>query len=60
MEITLIRFYPTNMTLTEIHKRIEDLVQKLKENPEDQDFWFNCEIEINYLEQLREQLEEHF
>lgn len=48
------------MTLAEIHYRIEYLVKLLKQHPEDQDFWFNCELEISYLKQLRKQLEEHF
>lgn len=48
------------MTLTEIYYRIEFLLKTIKENPEDQDCWVNCEIEIAYLEQLREQLEEHY
>lgn len=51
---------PAAMTLSEIHHRIEYLLKTIKNNPEDQDCWVNCEIEIAYLEQLREQLEEHY
>ena len=47
------------MTLAEIHFRIEYLIKKINQNPEDQDCWYKCELEITYLEQLREQLEEH-
>lgn len=47
------------MTITEIHTRLDYLLEKIRKHPEDQDSWFHCEIEIAYLEQLREQLEEH-
>lgn len=47
------------MTLAEIHFRLEYLIRKITENPEDQDSWYESELEIAYLEQLREQLEEH-
>ncbi len=47
------------MTLAEIHFRMEYLLKKISRNPEDQNCWYTCELEIAYLEQLREQLEEH-
>lgn len=45
------------MTLTQIFDRIEDLIETIKKNPEDQECLFNCEMEIAYLEELREDLE---
>lgn len=46
------------MTLSQIFDRIEDLLETIKNNPEDQDCLYNCEMEIASLEHLREQLEE--
>lgn len=46
------------MNLTEIYDRIDHLILMMKENPEDQDCLFKCEMEISYLEQLRETMEE--
>ena len=48
------------MTLTEIYDRMDDLVLLLQANPEDQDCLFKCEMEIAYLEELREEMEERF
>jgi hypothetical protein len=48
------------MTLLEIYDRIEVLLETIKTNPEDQDCIFNSEMEIAYLEELREDLEENF
>lgn len=48
------------MTLTEIYDRIEELLEAIKNNPEDQDRFFKSELEIAYLEELREELEEGF
>lgn len=47
------------MTLVEIYDRIEELLETIKKNPEDQDCIFNSEMEIAYLEELREDLEEN-
>lgn len=47
------------MTLIEIYDRIEELLETIKTNPEDQDKIFNSEMEIAYLEELREDLEEN-
>lgn len=47
------------MTLTEIYDRIEDLLETIRENPEDQQCFFDCEMEIGYLEKVREELEQH-
>lgn len=46
------------MTLTEIYDRIDDLLLKIHKNPEDQDCFFKCEMEIAYLEDLREEMDE--
>ena len=46
------------MTHTQIHDRINDLLQMIQENPEDQDCLFKCEMEIAYLEDLREEMDE--
>lgn len=46
------------MTLTEIYDRIDDLILTIKENPEDQDCFYKCEMEMSYLEELREEMEE--
>jgi len=46
------------MTLNEIYDRLEELLAILKKNPEDQNCLFECEREISFLEQLREELEE--
>ncbi|WP_424494153.1 hypothetical protein [Salinimicrobium sp. GXAS 041] len=46
------------MTLIEIYDRIEVLLETIKKNPEDQDCIFNSEMEIAYLEALREDMEE--
>jgi len=46
------------MSLTEIYDRIDDLILTIKQNPEDQDCVFTCEMEISYLEELRENMEE--
>lgn len=48
------------MTLTEIYDRIEELLKAIKQNPEDQDVFFKNELEIGYLEELREELETGF
>ncbi len=45
------------MALTEIYDRIEELLETIKNNPEDQDCLFNSEMEISYLESIREELE---
>ena len=45
------------MTLTEIYDRIEELVLIIKQNPEDQDCIFKSEMELAYLEDLKEVLE---
>ncbi|GHA35196.1 hypothetical protein GCM10007103_15930 [Salinimicrobium marinum] len=47
------------MTLLEIYDRIEVLIETIKKNPEDQDCIFNSEMEIAYLEDIREDLEEN-
>ena len=49
---------PTTMTLDQIHERIESLLETIKYSGEDQDLFFNSEMEMAYLEQVREQLEE--
>lgn len=46
------------MTLTKIYNRIEELLDIIKRSPEDQDLYFNSELELAYLEDLREELEE--
>ncbi|MDX1760606.1 MAG: hypothetical protein R3218_00460 [Christiangramia sp.] len=46
------------MTLTEIYDRIDELILMLQNNPEDQDCLFKCEMEMAYLEELREEMEE--
>ena len=46
------------MTLDQIYDRIEDLLETIKTSGEDQDLFFNCEMEIAYLEQVREEMEE--
>lgn len=48
------------MTLTEIHYRLEYLLKTLQQHSEDQDLWFNCQLEIAYLKKLKKQLEEDF
>ncbi len=45
------------MTLVEICDRIDELLQMIQENPEDQDCFFKCEMEIAYLEELREEMD---
>ena len=45
------------MTLLEIHEKIETLMLTIKKNSEDQDCLFNCEMELAYLENLREEME---
>lgn len=47
------------MTLDQIYERIENLLAAIKNSGEDQDLFFNCEMEIAYLEQLREEMEEN-
>ncbi len=47
------------MTLTEIYDRIDELLETIGKNPEDQDCIFNSELELLYLESLREELEEN-
>lgn len=46
------------MTLPMIYDRIEDLIETIRKNPEDQDCIFNSEMELAYLEKLREDLED--
>ena len=46
------------MTLPMIYNRIDELLDIIKRNPEDQDLYFNSEMELAYLESLREELEE--
>ena len=46
------------MTLPMIHDRIEELLDIIKTNPEDQDLFFHSEMELAYLEALREDIEE--
>lgn len=46
------------MTLDQIYERMDELLEMIYNNPEDQDCFFNCEIELASLEQLRESLEE--
>ncbi len=45
------------MTLTEIYDRTEELIKAIKQNPEDQNYIFNCEMEMAHLEQLREDID---
>ena len=52
------KYNPTTMTLDQIYERIESLLEIIKTSGEDQDLFFNCEMEIAYLEQVREQMEE--
>jgi hypothetical protein len=40
-----------------LHDRIEELLEIIKKNPEDQDLFFNSEMELSYLEALREEIE---
>lgn len=47
------------MTLLEIHDRIEELLEMIKKNQEDQHCIYQSEMEISYLENLREDLEEN-
>lgn len=47
-----------DMTLVEIYDRIEELLEMIKNNPEDQDCLFKCETEISNLERLREDMEQ--
>ena len=46
------------MTLPMIYSRMEELIDIIKRNPEDQDLVFNSEMELAYLERLREEIEE--
>lgn len=46
------------MSLNEIMNRMHYLLRQIKENPEDQDCFYNSELELAYLQQLREKLEE--
>ncbi|MCX2839090.1 hypothetical protein [Salinimicrobium profundisediminis] len=46
------------MTLTKIYNRIEELLDIIKRSTENQDLYFNSELELAYLEDLREELEE--
>ncbi|GHA34148.1 hypothetical protein GCM10007103_14690 [Salinimicrobium marinum] len=46
------------MTLLMIYNRIDELLDIIRRNPEDQDLLFNSEMELTYLESLREELEE--
>lgn len=52
--------YPYKMTLIEIYDRIDELILLLQKNPEDQDCLFKCEMEIAYLEEVREEMEADF
>lgn len=45
------------MTLPMIYNRIEELIDNIKKHPEDQDLIFNSEMELAYLESLREEIE---
>ena len=45
------------MTLNEIYDRLDELLQAIQENPEDQDCFFKSEMEIAYLEDLREEMD---
>lgn len=45
------------MSLPMIYDRIEELIEIIKKNPEDQDLFFNSEMELSYLEALREEIE---
>lgn len=47
------------MTLDQIYDRIDFLLEVIKSSAEDQDLFFNCEMEMAYLEEVREQLEEN-
>lgn len=49
----------TTMALDEIYERIKCLLDIIKTSGEDQDLFFNCEMEIAYLEQVREEMEEN-
>ncbi|GHA31404.1 hypothetical protein GCM10007103_11280 [Salinimicrobium marinum] len=46
------------MNLPMIYHRIEELLEIIKRNPEDQDLYFNSEMELAYLENIREEIEE--
>ena len=46
------------MTISQIYDRMDELLELIQNNTEDQDFVFNCEMELAALEQLRERLEE--
>ena len=45
------------MSLLMIYDRIEELLEIIRKNPEDQDLYFNSEMELSYLEALREAIE---
>lgn len=45
------------MSLPMIYNRIEELLEIIKRNPEDQDLYFNSEMELSYLEAIREEIE---
>ncbi|WP_189603883.1 hypothetical protein [Salinimicrobium marinum] len=45
------------MSLPMIYDRIDELLEIIKKNPEDQDLYFNSEMELSYLEALREEIE---
>lgn len=46
------------MTHTQIHDRINELLQMIQINPEDQDCLYKCEMEIAYLEDIKEEMDE--
>lgn len=46
------------MTLPAIYNRIDELLLIIKRSSEDQDLYFNSEMELAYLEDLREEIEE--
>ena len=44
------------MTLPMIYERIDELLDMIKKSSEDQDLFLKCEVELVYLEALREEM----
>lgn len=49
---------PYDMTLTEIHDRMEYLILAIKKNPKDREGISKYETELAHLEQRREEIEQ--
>lgn len=46
------------MTLTQIHDRMDRLLENIRTKPDSEDFILQCETELDLLEQIREEMEE--